>query len=115
MAQTPQQFFEKNVKWFAIAFFVLFCFKVVQGCNRNMGMRISEKKAVYTIDSLTKKADILERKLEICETKSQMKDDFISLSKTQKEKELEIKLKEAEQKIQINNNFTIPKDTINRK
>lgn len=61
MAITPQEFFSKNMKWFALAFFVLFLFKSVQSCNRNMGTRITEKEYKHTIDSLTKKYDILER------------------------------------------------------
>jgi hypothetical protein len=59
MGITPQQFFSKNMKWFALAFFILFLFKSMQSCNRNMGTRISEKEYRHTIDSLTKKHDIL--------------------------------------------------------
>lgn len=112
---TPSEFFNKNMKWITLILFILLLFQGVSSCNRNMGARILAKKSNYTIDSLSKKADTLERKLEICETKSQMKDEFISASQTQREKELDVKLKEAEQKIQINNNFTIPKDTIGKK
>jgi hypothetical protein len=61
MAQTPQQFFEKNMKWFALAFLCLFLFKSLQTCNRKMVTRISEKEYKHTIDSLTKKYDILEK------------------------------------------------------
>lgn len=61
MAITPQEFFSKNMKWFALAFFILFLFKSVQSCNRNMGTRTTEKEYKHTIDSLTKKYDILER------------------------------------------------------
>lgn len=61
MAQTPQDFFSKNMKWFTLAFFILFLFKSVQSCNRNMGTRVNEKEYKHTIDSLTKKYDILER------------------------------------------------------
>jgi hypothetical protein len=61
MSQTPQQFFEKYMRWFALAFLILFLFKSVQSCNRNMGTRHTEKEYKHTIDSLTKKYDILER------------------------------------------------------
>jgi hypothetical protein len=80
-----------------------------------MGTRLTEKKATYVIDSLTKKVDGLERSLELCNEKSKMKDDFINTNKSQKEKELEIRLKEAEKKVTINNNITLPKDTAKRK
>jgi len=61
MAITPQEFFSKNMKWFALALLTLFLFKLVQSCNRNMGSRIIEKEYKHTIDSLTKKYDILEK------------------------------------------------------
>ena len=54
MAQTSQEFFEKNIKWFALVFFILFLFKSVQSCNRNMGTTIKTKKDSHTIDSLSK-------------------------------------------------------------
>lgn len=115
MSQTPEQFFTKNMRWFALAFFLLFFFKSVQSCNRNMGTRVTEKKTTYTIDSLTKKADLLERTLELCQSGSKLKDDFINSNKSLREKELEVKKIEAAQKIQINNNFTIQKDSSNKK
>lgn len=49
---TPGQFFTNNMKWFALAFFILFLFKVTQGCNRSMGASIKEKTATHIIDSL---------------------------------------------------------------
>ena len=61
MAMTPQQFFSKNMKWFALALLILFLFNSVRSCNRNMGTRITEKQYKHTIDSLTKKYDILEK------------------------------------------------------
>lgn len=57
---TPQQFFSKYMKWFALALLCLLVFSSVRTCNRNMGTRLSEKEYKYTIDSLTKKYDILE-------------------------------------------------------
>lgn len=49
------------MKWLTILFFCLFMLKSVQSCNRNMGTKLSEKEYKHTIDSLTKKYDILER------------------------------------------------------
>jgi hypothetical protein len=61
MAITPQEFFKNNMKWISLLFFCLFMLKLVQSCNRNMGSRIIEKEYKHTIDSLTKKYDILEK------------------------------------------------------
>ncbi len=80
MAVTPQQFFTKNMKWFTLVFLLLFLFKSIQSCNRNMGIRLSEKKYKYTIDSLTKKYDILEK-----ESSARIKEIEFEL-KLQKEK-----------------------------
>jgi len=60
MATTPQEFFSKNMKWFTLVFFILFLFKSIQGCNRNMGITITEKEYKHIIDSLEKKVDILQ-------------------------------------------------------
>ena len=49
---TPEQFFSKNMKWFALAFFILFLFKSTQSCNRKMGTSIKEKETTHIIDSL---------------------------------------------------------------
>jgi hypothetical protein len=75
MATTPQQFFEKNMKWFALALLVLFLFKSVQSCNRNMGTSLTEKEYKHTIDSLEKKYDILykETSVRIGELEFQLK------------------------------------------
>jgi len=54
MAQTPQEFFEKNMKWVALTFLILFLFKSIQSCNRNMGATMISKKNNHTIDSLSK-------------------------------------------------------------
>jgi len=59
MAVTPQQFFEKNMKWVALILLFLLMFKFMQGCNRNMGNTIKEKTYVHTIDSLNKKYNSL--------------------------------------------------------
>ena len=41
MAQTPQEFFNKNMKWFALALLFLFLFGLVRNCNHSMGMKIA--------------------------------------------------------------------------
>lgn len=61
MAQTPQEFFEKNMKWIALLFFFLFLLKSVQSCNRSMNTTLTEKQSKHAIDSLTKKYNVLER------------------------------------------------------
>ena len=70
MAQTPQEFFEKNMKWVALAFLILFLFKSVQSCNRNMSTTMAIKKDKYTIDSLSK--DVYNLKSENKELKLQL-------------------------------------------
>ena len=52
MAQTPQEFFGKNMKWFALAFLILFLFKSVQSCNRNMYYNSKDKITTQLVDSL---------------------------------------------------------------
>lgn len=83
MAITPQQFFSKNMKWFALAFLLLFLFKEIQSCNRNMGTKLTEKEYKHTIDSLEKKYDILDK-----ETSSMIKRIEFEL-KLEKEKAIE--------------------------
>jgi len=55
MAVTPEQFFSKNMKWFALALLALFLFKTVQSCNRNMRLDISSGQYIHEIDSLKNK------------------------------------------------------------
>jgi uncharacterized protein YoxC len=58
---TPQEFFSKNMKWFALAFLFLFLIKSVQSCNRNMEITANEKKSTYLIDSLkTSESNLLD-------------------------------------------------------
>ena len=52
---TPQQFFTKNLKWFTIAFFVLFLFKSVQSCNRKTALNMGSSQYIEIIDSLKTK------------------------------------------------------------
>jgi hypothetical protein len=58
---TPEQFFTKNMKWIALILFVLFLFKSVQGCTRNMGITMKEKEYTHTIDSLNTRYNNLEK------------------------------------------------------
>lgn len=52
MAQTPQEFFSKNCKWFLLVFFALFIFKTMQSCNRNIKLNNTSGEYIHTIDSL---------------------------------------------------------------
>ena len=52
MALTPQQFFSKNLKWIALIIFILFIFKTVQSCNRDMSLNMTKGEYIYQIDSL---------------------------------------------------------------
>jgi len=54
MATTPAQFFEKNMKWFALAFLFLFLFKSTQSCNRKMQLNTTSGQYIGQIDSLKK-------------------------------------------------------------
>jgi hypothetical protein len=58
---TPQNFFEKNMRWIALVLLILLMFKFIQGCNRNMGTTIREKQATHIIDSLNTKYQNLEK------------------------------------------------------
>lgn len=49
---TPAQFFEKNLKWFALGLLFLFLFKSVQSCNRNTMLNMGTKQYIEQIDSL---------------------------------------------------------------
>ena len=52
MATTPEQFFSKNMKWFALALLFLFLFKTTQSCNRKMKLNMGSKQYIEQIDSL---------------------------------------------------------------
>lgn len=52
MATTPVQFFEKNMKWFALLLLFLFLLKTAQSCNRGMRLNIGAKQYIEQIDSL---------------------------------------------------------------
>lgn len=61
MAITPTEFFSRNCKWFLLVFVILFLFKSVQSCNRNMRLNITSGDYIHTIDSLKKDYSNLER------------------------------------------------------
>ena len=63
MAMTPEQFFSKNMKWFALVFACLFIYKTVQSCNRRMELTTNQKQYTHIIDSLKNKSYILEDSL----------------------------------------------------
>ena len=52
MATTPAQFFDKNMKWIALALLFLLTFKSIQSCNRNMRLNINSGTYIHQIDSL---------------------------------------------------------------
>lgn len=47
-----ENFLKKNTKWVMIILSVLFMFKTIQSCNRNMTIRSVEKRLVKERDSL---------------------------------------------------------------
>jgi len=58
---TPEQFFKKNLKWFLLILWLLFCFKTIQSCNRKMNLSMTSKKYIHIIDSLENKYNVLEK------------------------------------------------------
>jgi uncharacterized protein YegP (UPF0339 family) len=52
MAITPQEFFNKNAKWFVLVLLALFIFKSIQSCNRGTSLGIDKKQYIHKIDSL---------------------------------------------------------------
>src|ERR1035437_5476354 len=52
---TPSDLLEKNIKWITLILFVLFLFKSVQSCSRNMSTTMKEKENTHIIDSLQNK------------------------------------------------------------
>jgi hypothetical protein len=106
--QTPKEFFEKNWKWIALIFFVLFLFKSAQGCVRSMNISTNERKTTHTIDSLTKNVDILERKLELCTSEVKIKNEVIGAYRIQMDKK-------DGKPITIINNIPNQRDTSKRK
>lgn len=61
MATTPQQFFDKNMKWIALVLVFLLLIKSVQSCNRSTLLNMSQKEYIHTIDSLNTKYSTLEK------------------------------------------------------
>ena len=56
---TPEQFLNKNMRWFAYAFLLLFLFKSMQSCNRSIQLNTSTIKYEYVVDSLKSNNDYL--------------------------------------------------------
>ena len=52
MATTPQEFFSKNMKWFALALLFLLMIKSVQSSNRKTLLNMGSKQYIEQIDSL---------------------------------------------------------------
>jgi predicted ribosome quality control (RQC) complex YloA/Tae2 family protein len=115
MAQTPQQFFEKNMRWFALAFLLLFLFKSVQSCNRNMGTRVTEKQNKHLIDSLQKNITDLNDSIKTVNWKNKMLE-----SQAESEKRKAEAVQSVAEKIKSNTTTTVNVrgaeiDTIKRK
>jgi hypothetical protein len=102
MAQTPQQFFEKNMKWFALAFLFLFLLKSVQSCNRNMGSRLTEKQTKHLIDSLQKKIVVLNDSIKVVNWKNKMLE-----SQAESEKRKAEAIQSVAEKIKSNTTTTV--------
>jgi len=115
MAQTPQEFFEKNIKWFALAFFILFLFKSVQSCNRNMGVRVTEKQAKHMIDSLNKDRNQLVDTVKTLRWENKILKNSLEGEKSIRQAVQSVAEKQAGKNTTINNNITIPKDTTKNK
>jgi len=58
MAITPTEFFNRNLKWFALALLLLFLYKTMQSCNRKTLLSKDSKEYVHEIDSLKNKYNI---------------------------------------------------------
>jgi hypothetical protein len=54
MATTPQQFFDKNMKWIALALLFLLIITGIGSCNKGMRLQITSGQYTHEIDSLKK-------------------------------------------------------------
>jgi competence protein ComGC len=52
MATTPEQFFSKNIKWFALGLLFLLIFSSIKSCNRKIQLNMGTKQYIEQIDSL---------------------------------------------------------------
>jgi hypothetical protein len=102
MAQTSQEFFQKNMKWFALLFLFLFLLKSVQSCNRNMGTRITEKQNKHLIDSLQKSITELNDSIKIVNWKNKMLE-----SQAESEKRKADAIQSVAEKIKSNTTTTV--------
>ena len=61
---TPEQFFQRNLKWITLILAFILIIKFIQGCNRNMSDTITKHEYTHTIDSLTNKCNNLEKNID---------------------------------------------------
>lgn len=106
--QTSKNFIEKNLKWVTLILLALFLFKSAQSCVRTMTTTSKERKNEHIIDSLIKKVDILERKIELSEAELKIKNEMIDTYKDQIDKK-------DGKPITIINNIPNQRDTIKKK
>jgi len=116
---TPQQFFDKNLKWFTLVLFILLLFKSVQSCNRNTIKSMSEKQYVHQIDSL-KKLHIDYREDAQDSIKRLNFELRLATEKTKSANEKATAVQNAVEKLKSNTTITVKgvevvKDTIKRK
>ena len=116
MATTPQQFFEKNMKWIALGLLFLFFFKSIQSCNRDTLLNMSKKEYTHTIDSLNTKYFNLEK--ESTTTIEQLRFDLKLQSKTAEEADKRANaVQSVAEKVRTNTtvNVRAERDTTKRK
>jgi hypothetical protein len=118
MATTPAQFFEKNMKWIALALLFLLTFKSVQSCNRSMRLNITSGDYIHQIDSLENRYNVYYK-----ETQDSIKDlNFLlelANEKTGAANERAAAVQSAVEKIKSNTTITVKgaeevKDTNNK-
>ena len=84
-----KQFFQKNLRYVAIALAILFVLKSFQSCNRNMKIKRINKELIYTSDSLDRiygaEADTLLLRLGECEDDNQRLSYEVKLAKSEKD------------------------------
>lgn len=115
MAQTPQQFFEKYMKWFALAFLLLFLFKSVQSCNRNMGTRVTEKQTKHMVDSLNKDRNQLVDTVKTLRWENKILRNSLESEKSIRQAVQSVAEKQAGKNTTIINNIPNLSDTTKRK
>lgn len=89
-----ENWFKKNLRWITIILFVLFLLKSVQSCNRNMSLRIQEKKLTENCDSLIREKDSLIKSLQ----KDNLTKEFIIKDLSSDLKVAGVKVNEAQRR-----------------